>query len=204
MATIPRPYYKAQVGRTFTPGRGLPLISTELDSVRAYQFEVHFHNLPEGVVGSRTRDLTLAAKKVSGLEMKNEAIVVDRVNDRVYYPGKTTPGELSIDFDNLYLRETASDLWRYFSNTYDPITGEMTRAARPGSSEPTFKAQLVEIVMLKNNMEPHSVIELYGVYPISWSAAEFNYSTQQFHTLTVAFRYDFMNVYDYANPPQQR
>lgn len=201
MATIPEPYYKTQYGRTFTPGRSLPLISTELDSVRAYQFEVHFQNLPEGV--TRVRDLTLAAKKVSGLEMKNEPIVVDRVNDRVYYPGKTTPGELSIDFDNLYLRETASDLWRYFSNTYDPITGEMTRAARPGSDSPTFKADKVEIVMLNNTMSPHSVIELYGVYPTSWSAAEFNYSTQQFHTLTVAFRYDFMNVYDYSNPPQR-
>lgn len=201
MATIPQAYYKTQYGRTFTPGKSLPLISTELDSVRAYQFEVHFSNLPEGV--TRVRDLTLAAKKVSGLEMKNEPIVVDRVNDRVYYPGKTTPGELSIDFDNLYLRETASDLWRYFSNTYDPITGEMTRAARPGSDSPTFKADKVEIVMLNNTMSPHSVIELYGVYPTSWSAAEFNYSTQQFHTLTVAFRYDFMNVYDYSNPPQR-
>jgi hypothetical protein len=201
MATIPPSYYKTQYGRTFTPGKSLPLISTELDSVRAYQFEIHFYNLPEGV--TRTRDLTLAAKKVSGLEMKNEPIVVDRVNDKVYYPGKTTPGELLVDFDNLYLRETASDLWRYFSNTYDPITGEMTRAARPGSSSPTFKADKVEIVMLNNTMAPHSVIELYGVYPTSWSAAEFNYSTQQFHTLSIAFRYDFMNVYDYSNPPQR-
>ena len=133
--------------------------------------------------------------------MKNEAITVDRVNDKVFYPGKTTPGELTVDFDNLYLRETASDLFRYFRNTYDPITGEMTKNAQPGGTAgQSFKADKVEIVMLDNSMTPHSTIELYGVYPTSWSASEFNYSQNQFHQLTVTFKYDFMNTYNYANP----
>jgi hypothetical protein len=156
-------------------------------------------DLPDDVTNQS--DLTLAAKKVGGLEMKNEAIVVDRVNDKVHYPGKTTPGELTVDFDNLYLRETASDLYRYFRHTYDPITGEMTKSAQPGGTAgQTFKADKVEVVMLDNTMTPHSTIELYGVYPSSWSASEFNYSTNQFHQLTVNFKYDFMNVYNYANP----
>ena len=133
--------------------------------------------------------------------MKNEAIPVDRVNDKVFYPGKTTPGELTVDFDNLYLRETASDLYRYFRHTYDPITGEMTKSAQPGGTAgQTFKADKVEVVMLDNTMTPHSTVELYGVYPVSWSASEFNYSQNQFHQLTVNFKYDFMNVYNYANP----
>lgn len=192
-------YYKNKYGRNFTPGQGLPTVSTDLDSVRAYQFEVHFVGLP-GDITNQT-DLTLAAKKVSGLEMKNEAIVVDRVNDKLHYPGKTTPGDLSIDFDNLYLRETASDLWRYFKHTYDPITGEMTKGAQPGGGAgSTFKADKVEIIQLDNTLTPHSVIELYGVYPTSWSASEFNYSQNQFHQLTVTFKYDFMNVYNYSNP----
>lgn len=192
-------YYKNKYGREFTPGQGLPTISTDLDSVRAYQFEIHFFGLPEDITNQT--DLTLAAKKVSGLEMKNETIVVDRVNDKVHYPGKTTPGELTVDFDNLYLRETASDLYRFFRHTYDPITGEMTKSAQPGGQAgSTFKADKVEVVMLDNTLTPHSVIELYGVYPTSWSAAEFNYSTQQFHQLTVAFKYDFMNVFNYSNP----
>ena len=54
--------------------------------------------------------------------------------------------------------------------------------------------------MLDNTLTPHSVIELYGVYPTSWSASEFNYSQNQFHQLTVNFKYDFMNVYNYSNP----
>jgi hypothetical protein len=192
-------YYKEKYDRVFNPGQGLPTISTDLDSVRAYQFEIHFHGLPEDVTNST--DLTLAAKKVGGLEMKNEAIVIDRVNDKVHYPGKSTPGELTVDFDNLYLRETASDLYRYFRNIYDPITGEMTKNSQPGNTAgKSFKADMVEVVMLDNTMTPHSTIELYGVYPTSWSASEFNYSTNQFHQLTVNFKYDFMNVFNYSNP----
>ena len=192
-------YYKNKYGRDFTPGQGLPTVSTDLDSVRAYQFEIHFFGLPEDITNQV--DLTLAAKKVGGLEMKNETITVDRVNDKVHYPGKTTPGELSVDFDNLYLRETASDLYRFFRHTYDPITGEMTKSAQPGGGAgSTFKADKVEIVMLDNTLSPHSTIELYGVYPTAWSASEFNYSTNQFHQLTVSFKYDFMNVYNYSNP----
>tara|TARA_R110000824_G_scaffold7430_1_gene33286 strand:+ start:105 stop:698 length:594 start_codon:yes stop_codon:yes gene_type:complete len=192
-------YYKTKYDRKFTPGQGLPDISTQLDSVRAYQFEIHFFGLPNSVVDGG--DLTLAAKKVGGLEMKNEAIAVDRVNDKVFYPGKTTPGELSVDFDNLYLKETAADLWRYFRNIYDPITGEMTQGASPGGTETaSFKAEKVEVIMLNNTMVPHSTIELYGVWPMSWAASEFNYSTNSFHQLTVNFKYDFMNVYNYANP----
>ena len=90
-------------------------------------------------------------------------------------------------------------LIRYFRNTYDPITGEMTKSAQPGSGQ-SFKADKVEVVMLDNTMTPHSTIELYGVYPTSWSASEFNYSQNQFHQLTVTFKYDFMNAYNYANP----
>ena len=84
-------YYKTNANRRFTPGNDLPTISTSLDSVRAYQFELHFFGLPEEIVGKQ--DLTLAAKRISGLEIKNEAIAVDRVNDKVFFPGKTTPGE---------------------------------------------------------------------------------------------------------------
>ena len=192
-------YYKNKYGRNFTPGQGLPTVSTDLDSVRAYQFEIHFFGLPEDITNST--DLTLAAKKVGGLEMKNEAIVIDRVNDKLHYPGKTTPGELTVDFDNLYLRETAADLYRFFRHTYDPITGEMTKSSQPGGTAgTTFKADKVEVVMLDNTLTPHSVIELYGVYPTSWAASEFNYSQNLFHQLTVNFKYDFMNVYNYSNP----
>lgn len=189
-------YYKNEYRKTFTPGTNLPRVSTDLDSVRQYQFEIHFFGLPGDVAG--VNELTLAAKKVSGMEMKNETIVVDRLNDKLHYPGKTTPGELVVEFDNFYLKDIAGDLYRYFRHTYDPLTGEMTKASPPGGDARTsFKAEKVEIVMLDNALNPHSTIELYGVYPVSWTASEFNYSQNGFHTLTVNFKYDFMNVYKY-------
>ena len=57
-------YYKDKYGREFSPGKGLPTVSTDLDSVRTYQFEVQFTGLPSDV--SNEGDLTLAAKKVVG------------------------------------------------------------------------------------------------------------------------------------------
>ena len=107
-------YYKDKYGRNFTPGQGLPTISTDLDSVRAYQFEIHFFGLPAEVTNQT--DLTLAAKKITGAEINVEPMPIDRVNDKVFYPGRPTQGDLVVTFDNLYLRETASDLWKYFTS----------------------------------------------------------------------------------------
>ena len=188
-------YYKTKYGRNFTPGQGLPVVSTDLDSVRTYQFEVRFLGLPGTVTNQQ--DLTLAAKKVTGLEMNVEDIVVSRVNDRLHYPGKPSPGELVVTFDNLYLRQTASDLWKYFKSIYDPVTGEMTPLAAPGGAPTSaFKVPKMEIVMLDNTSRPHSTIEVYGVYPKKWAASEFNYETNSFHTLDVNFRYDFLDMYN--------
>jgi len=192
-------YYKTRYGREFVPGEGLPVISTDLDSVRAYQFEIHFFGLPDEV--TNVQELTLAAKKVMGLEMASEPIKVNRVNDVVHYPGRVTPGDLVVTFDNLYLKETASDLWKFFKYTYDPITGEMTKGSAPGAGlGNTFKVPKVEIITLDNTMTPHSAVELYGVYASKWAMSEFNYSTNDFHTLDVTFKYDFMNTYNYKNP----
>ena len=192
-------YYKVKYGRAFTPGAGLPVIATDIDSVRAYQFEVHFFGLPQEVTNQE--DLTLAAKKVTGLDMAIEPIVIDRVNDKVHYPGKATPGELVVTFDNLYLRETASDLWKYFKTIYNPITGVLTENSQPGGGAgQTFKANKLEVITLDNTMTPHSTTEVFGVWPMKWALSEFNYQTNDFHTLEVTFKYDFMNAYDYANP----
>src|SRR3990167_546185 len=189
-------YFKDRFGRKFRPGQGLPQISTALDSVRSYSFEVHFFGLPADIAGGQ-QDLTIAAKQVSQTGYATEDIEVHRVNDKVFYPGKPNVEEVVITFDNLYLKDTSVTLWKWFRNTYDPLTGEMTKFAAPGgNANLSFKENKMEIIMLDNTINPHSVLELYGVYPKSWKAAEFNYSTNEFHTLEVAFRYDFMDIYN--------
>tara|TARA_R110000824_G_scaffold86507_2_gene214006 strand:- start:874 stop:1464 length:591 start_codon:yes stop_codon:yes gene_type:complete len=178
--------------RGFVAGQGLPSISTDLDSVRAYQFEIQFEGVPGGP--NNADDLTLAAKQVSQTGMVAEDIVIDRVNDKIYYPGKATPELITVTFDNLYLKETSDILFQWFRNTYDPLTGEMTRTSEPGvPGGGSFKANKMTILQLANNMEPHAAIECYGVWVKSWKSAEFNYSTNEFHTVEVEFRYDFMN-----------
>jgi len=119
------PIYKDQY-RRFEPGKNLPKVSTSLDSVRAYQFEVLFRGLPPGAVlpGQDVNALTLAAKQVSPIGGTLEDIVVDRVNDKVFYPGKFTPDEVTITFDNLLVERTTPLLWRWFTRVYDPLTGD--------------------------------------------------------------------------------
>ena len=189
-----RSYYNNEY-RPYEPGKSLPIVSTELDSVRTYQFEVHFYGLPLDLLGEQT-DLTLAAKQVSppgGFSV--EDIEVNRVNDKMYYPGRPSPEEVTITFDNLYNRRTQETLWEWFKAIYDPITGDMTKNSSPGGSgNASFKATKMEIIQLDNTKTPHASIELYGVYPKAFRPGEHNYSTNDMHTIEVTFRYDFMDV----------
>lgn len=187
-------YYKTLYGRNFNPGRNLPKISTELDSVRSYQFEVHFYGLPFIDAGGLSQDLTLAAKQVQPGGVSTETITVDRINDRVFYPGKATQEDVTVTFDHLYLRETTPALWEWFKSVYDPLTGDLVKNSRPGGANtPRFKANRLEIVMLDNTKTPHAVLEYYGVYPQSFKTSEFNYTTNDFHTVEMVFKCDFMD-----------
>ena len=127
----------------FVAGTGLPEISTALDSVRAYQFEVHFEEITPGVPQS----WTLAAKQVSQVGFSVEDIVVDRVNDKMYYPGKASPEEITITFDNLYHPDVSEELFDIFKDTYDPMTGEIESNAPPAGNT-QFKANKMSILSL--------------------------------------------------------
>ena len=47
-------------------------------------------------------------------------------------------------------------------------------------------------------MTPHASVDLFRVWPTKWSAGEFNYSTNDFHTIDVTFKYDFMQQRNYT------
>ena len=174
----------------------LPTISMGLDSVRAYQFEMHFQ-LP-GALTSADPDgsLTLAAKQVTAVGFTTEDIEVNRVNDKVFYPGKASPEEVTVTFDNFYQPKIANTLWKWFSLIYNPVTGKFNGGTSNGSPQTPpvngWKAQRCTIVSLDAQGQPLMETRLFGVYPKSWKTAEFNYSTNEFHTIEMVFRYDFM------------
>lgn len=194
---INSPYFldTADTQRAFGQG-GLPIISQGLDSVRAYQFEIHFE-LPTGMdTDDPDGKLTLAAKQVTALGFSTEAIEVHRVNDKVFYPGKASPEDVTITFDNLYQPKIANTLWKWFSTIYDPTTGKFLSkvpSASPAKFESAgWKSQRATVVALDPQGQPLMETRLFGVYPTSWKTAEFNYGTNDFHTIELVLKYDFM------------
>lgn len=182
-----KPYFISdgeQALRTVRPG-GLPVISEGLDSIRVYQFEMHLE-FPADLLDIEQDKLTLACKQVSQVGFSTEAIEVHRVNDKVFYPGKASPEDLVVTFDNLYQPKVASQLWRWFSSIYNPITGKFN------GNGGAFKANKAILTALDAQGQPTQETRFFGVFPISWKTAEFNYGTNEFHTIEMTFKYDFM------------
>ena len=74
----------------------------------------------------------------------------------------------------------------------------MTKLSAPGGpGNKTFKANKMRVIELDNTRTPHAAIEVYGVYPTSVNFAEKNYSTSDFATIEVDFRFDFMDYFNY-------
>ena len=180
-----------------------PTISTDLDSVRAYSWELVFKRAPlDGTIGgSLNKPLTLAAKQVNGIGMSVEDIEVNRVNDKVYYPGRPSMEELVVTFDNLQKTKIDKILYELFSVTYDARTGTLGRGGfLPGAA--SFSKVLkneIDVLQLDGAGEIRNQIRLFGCYPKNITHGEYNYSTNEFHTLEMTFRYDhFVTTSDAA------
>ena len=204
-------YLKNEYRSNFNPGKTLPRISTDLDSVRSYQFEVRFSEVPTflseagagsellGGLGSASQlgaanAMTTAAKQVSPIGGAVDDIVVDRLNDKVYYPGKFTPENVTITFDNQLLSRSTPAVYQWFTSIYDPLTGDMMKNAAPGGpGNRSFKCSKMTVLELDNTNEPHAFIEMYGVYPTAVRFSEKNYATNDFSTIEVTFRFDFLD-----------
>ena len=187
MATF---YNSDDHGRVIAQGSqtDMPKLSTKLDSIRTYQWEVEF-SPPVTIIGGTepaTQTFTVAAKQVGEVGYAMEDIIVQRVNDKYYYPGKATPEDVTITFDNLLEQAAGPLLYQWAQHTYNPLTGEF------GDINDKLKTNIV-IHNLNGQREPVSSVTLYGAYPKSYKTAEYNYSTEEFHTIAVSFRYDFMS-----------
>ncbi len=169
----------------------LPYVSELLNSVRAYNFECIF-DLPNGVEDNNY--LRIAAKQVTVPGHNIEEIAVNRFNDTLYYPGKVKKEDLKIVFDDTYEKGISVTLFEWFKTIYDPITGiAAANATTGGGRTPQFKARSLKIISLDGAGAPIYETLYYGVWPKSWKGAEFNYTTNEFHTIEVTFAYDFMD-----------
>ena len=190
---------EGQVARTIAGEQPTsPVISTELDSVRAYQWEISFFFGQTDPLNGLQKPLTLAAKQVNGIGYTVEDIEVNRVNDKVYYPGRPSMDELVVTFDNLQKAKVDKLLYELMGSTYDPRTGEMQSQKVPGETGtlPSFK-QEIQVVQLDGKGSPRNVIRLIGCYPKKITHGEYNYGTNDFHTIEMTFRYDhFINTND--------
>jgi len=177
--------------------QGLPVISTELDSVRTYGWEVDFA-LPAGFRlggkdGNATkRSLTLGAKSVSEFGFNFQDIQVDRMNDKAYYPGKVTNDEVTISFDNLLTaggekyNTEGQMLLEYMNMVYSQTTGRAVT---------TNYKQTLRIKEFDTAGNVRAIYELLGAYPKAYKKAEKNYATgNTFDTVQMTFRYDFIRV----------
>ena len=188
-------YYADTLTRDITSETetGAPTISNKLDSIRAYQWEITFTHAMD-TQGTQAQPLTLAAKQVNGLGMSVEDIEVNRVNDKVYYPGKPSVDDLVITFDNIRDERISEVLYDFFGQTYDPMTGQFGDFANPITKMP------IHLTQLGPDMQPVNSLTAIGAYPKKYTVAEYNYSTNDFHTIEVTFRYDFLKHYHGAFP----
>ena len=185
-----------------------PRLSHALESFRAYGWEIQipqFAGALSQVPGLENNDrLTLACKKITQPGFMVEDIEVHRVNEKFYYPGKPSPDEITVTFDNLIKGDIADALFAWIRSAYDPVYGIHYAGLGNGTSDvnqspeglagltqsPIFK-RTVTIWQLDAHRNPITHVNLYGCYPKGWKLGEFNYETNDFHTIEMALRYDF-------------
>lgn len=173
-------YYKNDFRSSEPSRKGLPVISRDIDSVRAFQFEIEFTGR-----GTSERKFRLAAKQVDSAGIAVDPIEVHRVNDKVFYPGKVNQDEISITFDNLIRDDVSKELFDWFTQTYNSKSGEL------GDNE--VKINQMSVLQLNHDLSLHSETKYFGVFPVAYKPGEWNYSTNEFHTIQVTFKYDYMD-----------
>ena len=134
--------------------------------------------------------ITLAAKVVAGVGYNFADIEVHRMNDKVFYPGKISQDELTVTFDNLLAQNMGVLFYNYLASVYDMRTGFYNIDEGSVGSYKT-SARIIEF---DGGGNIKTVYDFKGLYPKSFSKAEKNYSTSEFDTMEVKFRWDFMNV----------
>jgi hypothetical protein len=185
-----------------------PRLSHALESFRSYSWEIQipkFAGSLGNVPGLDNQDrLTLACKKITQPGFTVQDVEVHRVNEKFYYPGKPSPDDITVTFDNLIKGDIADALFAWMRSVYDPVygvhyggIGNGTASVNPSpeglaglTEAPIFK-KTVTIFQLDAHRNPRTHVNLYGCYPKGWKLGEYNYATSDFHTIEMTLRYDF-------------
>lgn len=194
---------KLYLNRALELGTGGHSLSHELESYRSYSWQIEIPKFA-GLLGEAfdgQERLTLAAKQVGAVGFQVEDIEVHRVNEKFFYPGKPTPDEIVVVFDNLVKGDIAKQLFAWMRTVYDPVYGIHYAGVGGGdaitgstSEVPNFKRP-VTIWQLDQHRNPQNHVILYGCYPKGWKLGEFNYASGDFHTIEMTLRYDFAVQY---------
>lgn len=198
---------KLYLDRATALGTGGHTMSHELESYRAYSWQIEIPKFA-GIVGETfdaQERLTLAAKSVGSIGFAVDDVEVNRVNEKFFYPGKPTPDEVVVVFDDFIKGDIAEQLFAWMRTVYDPVYGIHYAGIGGGDSitgaafdVPNFKRP-VTIWQLDQHRNPKNHIILYGCYPKAWKLGEFDYASGDFHTIEMTLRYDFAVQYSDKN-----
>ena len=178
-----------------------PKISTTLDVIKNYQFEVEFVDLPPLNGNFPQGNLTIGATKVTAFGMTVDTVEIHRVNDRVYYPGKAKFEPVTITFDNQLLLPQYAHLWEYIKTVYNPLTGQMYNPATGARNAATLKTAKMKVRTLNGQNAPVSETTFWGVFPMDYKIAELKYSdTNTGSTIDVKFSVDLMDIRTLTQP----
>jgi hypothetical protein len=175
-------------------------ISTSLDAIRNYQFEVDFRNIP-ALGDFKEGDLQIGVNKVTAYGPKMDMVEIHRVNDIVKYPGKMKFEPITVTFDNQLLIPHYAHLWEYIKSVYNPLTGQYHSPATGARNIATLKAARLIVRQLSGQNTPISETTFWGVFPIEYAIAEQKYAdTNVINTIDVKFSFDTMDIRTISKP----
>jgi hypothetical protein len=175
-------------------------ISTSLDAIRSYQFEVDFRNIP-ALGDYKEGDLQIGVNKVTAYGPKIDMVEIHRVNDIVKYPGKMKFEGLSITFDNQLLIPQYAHLWEYIKSVFNPLTGQYYTPATGARSIASIKTSKIIVRQLSGQNTPISETTFWGVFPMEYAIAEQKYSeSNTVNTIDVKFSFDTMDIRTITKP----
>jgi len=182
---MPHIFWSDSYQRNISDKGDIPVISHGADSVRSYAWELQF-NLGTLIPEAQADTFSFAAKSVGPIESVSERIPVDRVNDKVWYPGKVTNSEVTVVFEDLLKQKAGHFLYKWYQLVYNQQTGTFYD---PGIH---MIKKNIDILKLDNVLAPISHIKLIGAYPSAFREIDRDYGTNEMHKIEMTFSYDFV------------